>query len=123
VLGALADQKTILLGVVVAAVAAWRSVAERNRQVLLRAMPFVLGIAAATVAFWIYGFVVAPHDFVVDHPASVRALRGSFRGASPAACLSVRVELWIEFTALRPWAALAAVIARGSCGGERTSKA
>ena len=113
VLGALADQKTILLGVVVAVTGIWRCVAERSARTLARATPFVLGVAAGTIAFWVYGFVVAPHDFVVDHVREHLFARvtGHAAAAGPAQLVYPSpAGLWTEFAQhFGPWTVLAAL--------------
>jgi hypothetical protein len=131
-LGALADQKLLLFGAVAAAVANARALAARHRAPLMRALPLVLGMAAATLAFWVYGLSVAPADFVTDHwrehglarfvATPAPAGRGQLAYPSKAA-------LWIELGEhYGIWAALAAGavlagIARARRGGDETGAA
>lgn len=111
-LAALADQKAILLGGALVVVVGVRGFLERSRSSLARAMPFVLGVAAATLAFWTYGLAVAPRDFVIDHVQEHLLARfaGDHAAARPGQLVyPSRGELWVEFAQhFGPWAVLAA---------------
>ncbi|MFN8179796.1 MAG: hypothetical protein U0167_17835 [bacterium] len=131
-LGALADQKLLLFGAVAAAVANARALVARHRSALLRALPLVLGMAAASLAFWVYGLAVAPADFVTDHWREHGLARfvGTPAKAGPGQlAYPSRAALWLELGEhYGIWAALAAGavlagIARARGGRDETGAA
>jgi hypothetical protein len=112
-LAALADHKTLLLGVVAGAVTAFRGAAARSVQALRRAGPLLAGMACATAAFWAWGLAIAPDDFVSDHVREHGLARLAGGDAAPRAGAPEypsRLGLWAEFASHSgPWTAIALV--------------
>lgn len=77
-LAILANQKALVLAVAVAAVRGVAAVGRRSARGLAPAAPYLLGVAAGGVVFWIYGLAIAPHEFIADHVLDhgVRRLAG-----------------------------------------------
>jgi hypothetical protein len=98
------------------------------------ALPLWLGIAVGGAAFWVYGLIVAPSEFVSDHllEHGVRRLAGGealTHAGQPT--YPTRAGLWLEFAGHMGWAwtalAFAALLAgletfvRGARGGARAA--
>jgi hypothetical protein len=99
-LAAVSDHKTLL---VPAAIAAWELARTRLAWGFERAWyavtnPVVLGFAAGTAVFWIYGLMVSPHDFWMDHVRhhlADRVLNYNARNMDLSRYPAV-VPLWLE---------------------------